>query len=44
MNAPALALPDLQGVLERVLKNEALEQGAGLLRRELEKLLRKPPK
>jgi hypothetical protein len=44
VNAPALALPDLQGVLERVLKNEVLEQGAGLLQRELEKLLRKQPK
>lgn len=38
VNAPALALPDLQGVLERVLKNEVLEQGAGLLQRELERL------
>lgn len=44
VNAPALALPDLQGVLERVLKNEVLEQGAGLLQRELERLLRKQPK
>lgn len=43
VNAPALALPDLQGVLERVLKNEVLEQGAGLLQRELERLLRKQP-
>lgn len=44
IDAPALALPDLQTVLARVLTNEVLEQGTGLLQRELDRLLRKKPK
>lgn len=44
VSAPALALPDLQGVLERLLKDQAVNQGAGLLQRELDRLLRRHSK